>query len=69
MNTTISSENETTFHFILNVTRELRVVSKRPDNQALLDNINKTSAKKMGLNHTDDIVSSTFEKQMIYDKP
>ena len=33
MNPTINSENEIEFHFILNVVKEIRTASKRPDNQ------------------------------------
>ena len=51
MNTTINSKNETEFHFILNVVKEVRAASKWPDNQAILDHINKTSAKNMDRNH------------------
>ena len=42
MNTTINSENETEFNFILNLIKEIRAASKRTDNQAILDHINKT---------------------------
>ena len=44
MNTTINSENETEFHFILLVIKEIRTDSKGPDNQDIPDHINKTSA-------------------------
>ena len=33
MNATINSENETEFHFILNVIKENRAASKQPDDQ------------------------------------
>ena len=36
MNTTINSESESEFHFMLNVIKEIRAASKRPDNQAVL---------------------------------
>ena len=68
MNTTINSENETEFNFILNVIKEIRAASKRPDNQAILDHINKTSATNMDRNHIDEIISSMLEKQLIYGK-
>ena len=41
MNTTINSENETEFHSILNVIKEIIAASKQPDNQATLDHINE----------------------------
>ena len=69
MNTPIYSENETEFHFILNVIKEIRAPSKRPDNQAIMDHINKTSATNMDRNHIDEIISFMLEKQLIYDKP
>ena len=69
MNTTINSESESEFHFMLNVTKEIRAASKRPDNQAILDHINKTSATNMDRNHTDEIISSVLKNQLIYDRP
>ena len=70
MNTTINSANETElFHFILNVIKEIRAASKRLDNQAILDHINKTSATNMDRNHIDKIISSMSERQLIYDQP
>ena len=69
MSTTISSENETEFRFILNVVKEVRAANKRPDNQAILDHINKTSATNMDHNHIDVMISSILEKQLIFDKP
>ena len=69
MNATINSESESEYHFILNVIKEIRAASKRPDNQAILDHINKTSATNMDRNHTDEIISSVLKKQLIYDKP
>ena len=69
MNATINSEGESEFHFILNVIKEIRASSKRPDNQAVLDHINKTSAAIMDRNHIDEIISSMLKKQLIYDKP
>ena len=69
MNTPIYSENETEFHFILNVIKEIRAASKWPDNQALMGHINKTSATNMDRNHIDEIISFMLEKQLIYDKP
>ena len=68
MNITINSENETEFNFILNVINEIRAASKRPDNQAILDHINKTSATNMDRNHIDEIISSMLEKQLICGK-
>ena len=69
MNTTINSENKTEFHFILNVIKEIIAASKQPDNQAILNHINKTSALSMDHNHMGEILSSILEKQLIYDKP
>ena len=69
MSTTISSENETEFRFILNVVKEVRAANKRPHNQAILDHINKTSATNMDHNHIDVMISSILEKQLIFDKP
>ena len=69
MNTIINSENENEFHFIVNIIKEIRATSKRPDNQAILDHINKMSATNMDLNHIDEIISSLLEKQLIYYKP
>ena len=69
MNDTVSSENETEFHFILNVIKEIRAASKRLDTQAILDHIKKTSATNLDRNHIDAIISSMLEKQLIYDKP
>ena len=69
MNTPIYSENETEFHFILNVIKEIRAPSKRPDNQAIMDHINKMSATNMDRNHIDEIISFMLEKQLMYDKP
>ena len=43
MSTTIISENETEFQVIIRVIKEIRANSKRPDNQATLDQINKTT--------------------------
>ena len=69
MNTTIISENETEFHFIFNVIKEIRAASKQPDNQAVLDHINKTSATNTDRNHIDEVITSMLEKQLRYDKP
>ena len=69
MNTTTNLENETEFHFILNVIKEISEASKQTDDQAILDHINKTSATNMDCNHIDEIISSMLEKQVIYDKP
>ena len=69
MNTPIYSENETEFHFILNVIKEIRAASKWPDNQAIMDHINKTSVTNMDRNHIDEIISFMLEKQLMYDKP
>ena len=69
MSTTISSENETEFRFILNVVKEVRAANKRPDNLAILDHINKTSATNMDRNHIDVMISSILERQLIFDKP
>ena len=69
MNTPIYSENETEFHFILNVIKEIRAPSKRPTNQAIMDHINKTSATNMDRNQIDEIISFMLEKQLMYDKP
>ena len=69
MNTTINSDSESEFHFILNVIKEIRAASKRPDNQAILDHKNKASITNMDGNHIDKILSSMLEKQLIYDKP
>ena len=66
MNATINSENETEFHFVLNVINEIRAASKRPDNQAILDHINETLATNMDGNHIDEILSSLMEKELIY---
>ena len=49
--------------------KEIRAGTKRPDNQAILDHINKTSRTNMDHNHIDKIISSMLEKQLIYDKP
>ena len=49
--------------------KKIRAASKPPDNQAILDHINKTSATNMDCNHADKIISSTLEQQLIYDKP
>ena len=68
MNTTINSENENEFHFIVNVIKEIRAASKRLDNQAILDHTNKTSATNMDLSHIDERISSMLAKQLIYDK-
>ena len=65
MNATINSESESEFHFILNVIKEIRAASKRPDNQAMLNHINKTSATNMDRNHIDQIISSMLKKQLI----
>ena len=65
MNATINSESESEFHFILNVVKEIRAASKRPDNQAMLNHINKTSATNMDRNHIDQIISSMLKKQLI----
>ena len=51
MNDAVSSENETEFHFVLNVIKEIRAASKRPDTQAILDHIKKTSATNLDRNH------------------
>ena len=69
MNTTINSDSESEFHFILNVMKEIRAASKRPDNQAILDHKNKVSTTNMDRNHIGKIISSMLEKQLIYDKP
>ena len=69
MNATINSENETEFHFVLNVINEIRAASKRPDNQAILDHINETSAANVDGNHIDEIISTMLEKLLIYNKP
>ena len=69
MSTTISSENETEFRFILNVAKEFRAANKRPDNQPILDHINKKSATNMDRNHIDVMINSILEKQLIFDKP
>ena len=69
MSTKISSENETEFRFILNVVKEVRAANKRPDNQAIQDHINKTSATNMDRNHIDVMISSILEKQLIFGKP
>ena len=69
MNTIINSENENEFHFIVNVIKEIRAASKRQDNQAIMDHINKMSAANMDLNYIDEIISSLLEKQLIYCKP
>ena len=69
MNTAINSENETESHFILNVIKEIKAASKQPDNQAILDHINKTSATNIDRNHVDEIIISKLEKQLRYDKP
>ena len=58
MNTTINSESESEFHFVLNVIKEIRAASKWSDNQAILDHINKMSATSMDRNHIDEIISS-----------
>ena len=68
MNTTINSENETEFHSILNVIKEIIAASKQPDNQAILDHINERSATNMDCNHVDKMISSMLEKQLIFDK-
>ena len=65
MNATINSESESEYHFILNVIKEIRAASKRPDNQAILNHINKTSATNMDCNHIDQIISSMLKKQLI----
>ena len=65
MNATINSESESEFHFILNVIKGIRAASKRPDNQAMLNHINKTSATNMDRNHIDQIISSMLKKQLI----
>ena len=65
MNATINSESENEFHFILNVIKGIRAASKRPDNQAMLNHINKTSATNMDRNHIDQIISSMLKKQLI----
>ena len=69
MSTAISSENETEFRFILNVAKEFRAANKRPDNQPILDHINKKSATNMDRNHIDVMINSILEKQLIFDKP
>ena len=69
MNTTINSESKTEFHFILNVIKKIIAATKQPDNQAILDHINKTSATSMDQNYLEEIISSMLEKQLIYDKP
>ena len=69
MNATINSENETEFHFVLNVINEIRAASKRPDNQAILDHINETPATNVDGNHIDEIISTMLEKLLIYNKP
>ena len=38
---------------ILNVIKEIRGANKRPDNQAILDRMNKTSATNVNRNHID----------------
>ena len=57
------------FFFILNVTKVIRAASKRPNNQAILDQINKASATNLDRNHIGKIISTILEKQLIYDKP
>ena len=57
----ISSGNETEFHFILNLIKEIRAVSKSPDNQAILDHINEASARNMGHNHVGEIINYMLE--------
>ena len=69
MNTTINSESKTEFHFILNVIKKIIAATKQPDNQAILDHINKTSATIMDQNYLEEIISSMLEKQLIYEKP
>ena len=69
MSTAISSESETEFRFILNVAKEFRAANKRPDNQPILDHINKKSATNMDRNHIDVMINSILEKQLIFDKP
>ena len=66
---TINFENKNEYPFILNVIKEIRAGTTRPDNQAILDHINKTSRTNMDHNHIDKIISSMLEKQLIYDKP
>ena len=46
MSTTITSENETEFQLIISAIKEIRANSKGPDNQATLDQINKTTEYK-----------------------
>ena len=58
MNTTINSKSESEFHFVLNVIKEISAASKWSDNKAILDHINKMSAKNMDRNHIDEIISS-----------
>ena len=64
----INSENETEFHFFLNVIKEISAASERPDNQAILDHINETATNING-NHIDEIKSFMLEKQLIYGIP
>ena len=42
MSTTVISENETEFQVILRVIKEIRANRKRSNNQATVDQINKT---------------------------
>lgn len=46
-NATIDSENETEFHFALNVIKEIKTVSKRPDKQTILDHINNIQQQQI----------------------
>ena len=54
---------------ILNVIKEIRGANKRPDNQAILDRMNKTSATNVNRNHidkqmNDDIDNNTTDGQI-----
>ena len=54
MSKTIISENETEFQVIIRVIKEIRANSKRPDNQATVDQINKT------MEHNNKIIRSVL---------
>ena len=61
--------NEIQFEFIINAIIEIRNNNKRPDNQTILDYVNKTAATNMDHSQIDELVSIMLKNGPIYDKP
>ena len=68
MTATNNFEYETEFRFILNVTKKNWAASKRRDNKAMLDHINKASARIIDCNHIGQSISTMLVRQLIYNK-